>query len=159
MIMMAIDYSVAGERQLSPKRRFSSDWTPSTRKLFRTGRQYCKSRTPRVAHFYCVGATGGEPAPQETEQLFQQLAQKWRDETAFTSSVHDLILHPSYQEIIGLGRPVLPLILKSLQQTPEFWFWALQSITRVDPVPASHVGNVELMAADWIGWGKKSGII
>lgn len=36
------------------------------------------------------------------ETAFEQLAQAWRDEHRFMSSVTDMVLLPSYQRIIGL---------------------------------------------------------
>ncbi len=38
------------------------------------------------------------------------------------------MLNP-YQRIIGIGWPVVPLILDELQREPDQWFWALEAIT------------------------------
>jgi hypothetical protein len=68
-------------------------------------------------------------------------------------------MHPAYQEIIGMGRDALPLILEALQHEVDHWFWALRSITGVDPVIPEHRGQLPAMASDWIGWAKNQGIL
>jgi len=64
-----------------------------------------------------------------------------------------------YQEIIGMGKPAVPLILEELQNEPDQWFWALEAITSENPVPPEAAGQVRLMAEAWINWGKQHGLI
>lgn|GEM_PF-893335 len=90
-------------------------------------------------------------------QRFQQLAQTWRKECATLSSIRDIATHPAYQEIVGMGRSAVPLILRELEKKPDHWFWALRSITEQDPVPPEHRGNVPLMAQDWLQWARGRG--
>ncbi len=59
--------------------------------------------------------------------------------------------------IIGMGWPVVPLILEELEREPDQWFWALESITEENPVPPEASGRVRLMAQAWIEWGKQQG--
>ena len=73
------------------------------------------------------------------------------------SIVSKMSLYPAYQRIIGMGQPVVPLILRDLEQEPEHWFWALQSITGENPVLPEQRGNLEMMAAAWLAWGKADG--
>ena len=73
------------------------------------------------------------------------------------SIVSKMSLHPAYQRIIGMGQPVVPLILRDLEQEPDHWFWALQSITGENPVLPEQRGNLELMATAWLAWGKANG--
>jgi hypothetical protein len=91
------------------------------------------------------------------EQTFTQLAAQWRRETGMLSVMSKIIIHPAYQRIIGMGQPVIPLILKDLEQEPDHWFWALQSITGENPVPNDQSGNLAQMAQAWIEWGKARG--
>ena len=86
-----------------------------------------------------------------------RLVQQWRAETEFSSSLTEMAAHPAYQRIIGMGRLALPMIFRELAAEPGHWFWALKAITGCDPVPPSHRGNIELMAADWLTWGKSRG--
>lgn len=64
-----------------------------------------------------------------------------------------------YQRIIGMGWPVVPLILEELQREPDQWFWALESITEENPVPPEASGQVRLMVQAWIEWGMQQGCI
>jgi hypothetical protein len=70
-----------------------------------------------------------------------------------------MAMHPAYQEIIGMGRDALPLILFELERKVDHWFWALRSITGIDPVRPEHRGDLNAMAADWIRWGSNQGIL
>jgi len=96
---------------------------------------------------------------QNLRREFRKHSKAWRDETVFTSSVSDIVLHPSYQRIIGLGGEVVPLILRELDKSPRFWFWALEAITGENPVPNSENGQVRLMTKRWIEWGRAKGMI
>lgn len=90
----------------------------------------------------------------DLEQDFSRLTQQWRSEMTFTSSLTEIAGHPAYQRIVGMGRLALPMIFRELATDPDQWFWALKAITGCDPVPPSHRGNIESMAADWLGWSK-----
>ena len=76
-----------------------------------------------------------------------------RADTRFTSSLHEMSMHPAYQRIIGLGRPALPMILLELQREPDYWFWALSAIAGEDPFPAASQGRLDEMAETWIRGG------
>ena len=92
------------------------------------------------------------------DRTFTALASQWREATETISSIDDMVLHPAYQRIIGMGPAVLPLILRELQRRPDHWFWALRAITGVDPIREEQRGNVREMAADWLGWAKTKGL-
>jgi len=89
--------------------------------------------------------------------VFMHLASEWKRDTAVLSSVHAIALHPAYQRIIGMGREALPWILEELSHRPDHWFWALTSITGVDPVPPNDRGNLQRMAGAWLKWGRGQG--
>jgi hypothetical protein len=91
------------------------------------------------------------------ETTFIQLAEQWKQETGMLSIVSKMSLHPAYQRIIGMGQPVVPLILRELEREPDHWFWALRSITGEDPVRPEQRGNLGQMAADWLEWGRANG--
>ena len=92
------------------------------------------------------------------EDSFAALVASWKRDTALSSSLIEMAIHPSYQKIISMGQPVVPLLLRELEREPDQWFWALKVITGEDPVPEEHRGNVDAMAADWIRWGREGGI-
>lgn len=90
---------------------------------------------------------------------FYRLAADWSENTHGLSSVDDLISDPSYQQIIQLGWPVVPLLLMDLQKNKRFWFPALYTITKIRPFDPSDVGNFRRMTEAWIKWGKRKQLI
>jgi hypothetical protein len=92
--------------------------------------------------------------PTRLEDTFARLVADWRRETQNISSLSDLMMHPAYQRVIGLGRPVVPIILRELQKEPDHWHWALNAITGEDPVPLEHTGDLDAIAADWLRWAR-----
>ena len=107
------------------------------------------------------GSEGGRGAisliSQEVEQKFVRLKAEWKAKRGPASSMTKLVMHPSYQTIIGMGREVVPLLLRELERDPDVWFWALRAITEANPVPSSARGNVREMAIAWIKWGREQG--
>jgi len=94
---------------------------------------------------------------QSLQNRFQRLAAAWRVETAFVSSSSDLVAHPAFQEIVGMGASVIPLLLRELENRSGHWHRALRMITDVDPVPAEDRGDFEKVAQAWLRWGKEQG--
>jgi hypothetical protein len=86
------------------------------------------------------------------EQRFSRLVSEWRGGTRYSSSTTEIAMHPAYQQIIGMGRAALPLIMKELRTKPDHWFWALKAITGVDPVSSEDRGNIKRMAHAWLDW-------
>ena len=102
--------------------------------------------------------TEARQRPDTLAQRFQILAKIWRDECAHLSSVREMVMHPAYQQIVGMGPSVLSFILKELERQTDHWFWALQAITQENPVLAEHRGNVAEMTRDWLEWARARGI-
>jgi hypothetical protein len=100
-----------------------------------------------------------ELSPDDVRQRFQRLAADWKAKSRFLSNTGQMALLQPYQRIIGMGLPVVPLILDELQREPDQWFWALEAITEENPVPPEAAGNVGQMASAWINWGKRRGLI
>ena len=100
--------------------------------------------------------TGGH-APSLARR-FRELADRWKAETRFTSSVVEMSVHPAYQEIIGMGPAALPLLLRELEREPGHWFWALKAITGADPVGPRQRGCLPEMAEAWRSWAREQGI-
>ena len=91
---------------------------------------------------------------------FQRLVHEWQAERGATSSITEAALCPAYQNIIGMGELVVPLILDQLQaegDEPDQWFWALSAITRANPVRDADRGDYVKMAKAWLEWGKNEG--
>lgn len=96
-------------------------------------------------------------AREEESAPFRALVERWKNETAHYSNIAKRALHPAYQEIIGMGERVVPLLLAELQREPDDWFWALHAITGANPVQAASRGKVQAMAEAWLQWGAEKG--
>jgi hypothetical protein len=94
-----------------------------------------------------------------TRQRFDNLAALWKSQCGHDSFVTDLVIHPAYQQIIGMGEPAVPLLLEEMRARPNHWDWALRSITGSDPVPKESWGKLREIAAAWVAWGKERGYI
>ena len=94
---------------------------------------------------------------QETARIFSEQRSRWLEDTSFTSSVSEIVSHPSYLRIIGLGKPALPFIFSSLKQEPAHWFVALMSITGEDPVDGRNDLSFEDIVGAWVEYGTKHG--
>ena len=90
---------------------------------------------------------------------FKRLLAEWREQSAPLSSITAMAMLPSYQEIIGMGKPAVPLILNELKRKPSHLFWALRAISGIDPVPPKDRGNINQMRKAWIKWGRQNKII
>lgn len=90
---------------------------------------------------------------------FQELKSRWEVDTAILSSITEIAMNPAYQQIIGMGRSAIPLILAEMEVTPGHWFWALKSITGEDPVLPEQRGRIKEMTKAWLNWGKEQGYI
>jgi len=61
-----------------------------------------------------------------------------------------MIEHPSYQRIIEMGQPAVPLLLRELKERPNFWFAALSAVT------GENIGEAlgfDAARRAWIEWG------
>src|SRR5262245_47029909 len=111
----------------------------------------------RIMSTIPVSQAPGTPRPETVEERFRRLEAKWMDEVGYSSSSTELIGHPAFQEIIGLGDAVVPLMLRDLEERPRLWVWALPRITGANPVPVSDGGNIAKMSEAWLRWGKEHG--
>jgi hypothetical protein len=90
--------------------------------------------------------------PAEADK-FTALVSEWKRGRGHSSKIRDLASHPAYQQIIGMGRTAVPLLLREMEQRPSHWDWALRAITGADPVPKQSAGKIMEMAAIWARWG------
>lgn len=100
------------------------------------------------------------PASRQVEtfvERFSRLVGEWKEATKFTSSVTAMSTHPAYQHIIDMGKPAVPFLLAELERELGHWFWALQAITGVDPIPVEDAGDIRKMADAWLEWGRQQG--
>jgi hypothetical protein len=55
-----------------------------------------------------------------------------------------------------MGEAALPLIFSELTREPNHWFWALTSITGVNPIEAEDQGDLKAMASAWLRWAQEN---
>src|SRR5437588_6454367 len=55
------------------------------------------------------------PGSEDNSIRFQNLVQQWKKGTAHVSNIGKKALHPTYQEIIGMGKAAVPLLLAELR--------------------------------------------
>lgn len=89
---------------------------------------------------------------------FDCLADDWERNRPRGVRMADMVMHPSYQKIIGMGPQAIPWLLERLEERGGHWFWAISAITRAeDAVPAENRGNLRDMTAAWLEWGRQHG--
>ncbi len=86
---------------------------------------------------------------------FSNLEKEWKESTPMLSSITEIVMHPSYQQIIGMGPTAIPLIFLSMRRELGHWFWALCAITGENPVSIEHRGKIKEMTDAWLVWGRK----
>jgi hypothetical protein len=95
--------------------------------------------------------------PSQIDERFRQLVDTWEAAVAHYSFSAARQRHPAYQEIIALGEPVIPSLLRDLEVNRRYWFAALPAITGANPVSPEHAGQIDRMIEDWLGWGTQRG--
>lgn len=93
----------------------------------------------------------------QRKREFQRLVNVWREETADNSIVKRRMMHWAYQRIIGIGPEALPWILEELRREPDFWFWALESISHANHAEGCTTFDDAVNA--WLRWGEHEGYI
>jgi hypothetical protein len=94
---------------------------------------------------------------ESTEDRFRRLAARWLAETAHVSSTSDLVAHPAFHEIVGMGPAIIPLLLRGLENRTGPWHRALRRITGADPVSPADQGNLDKATEAWLRWGREQG--
>jgi hypothetical protein len=94
----------------------------------------------------------------EQERKFRELVAEWKATRRHSSFASKMAEHPAYQQIISMGKPVVPLILAELERELDHWFIALARITGENPVTPEIRGKVQKMADAWGRWGKEHGL-
>jgi hypothetical protein len=83
--------------------------------------------------------------------MFAMYVQQWRTESEHLSSIKVMTALPSYRRIVGMGQPIVKLLLMELKDRPNFWFTALREITGEDEI-GKGCSFKEAVAA-WLKWG------
>ncbi len=90
--------------------------------------------------------------------IFDGLVAQWREDATYESMTHRVAMLAPYQNMIGMGRAALPLILERLTTDPSpHWFWALRAIAHEDP--AAGKTTVPDAVTLWLEWGQSKGYV
>lgn len=95
----------------------------------------------------------------DVKDLFEDLKSEWKSKSQYMSNSARIATVWEYQQIIGLGPQVVPIILAELERETDHWFWALEAITGINPVNREDAGNVAKMAGVWLAWGRGAGLV
>ena len=111
-----------------------------------------------------------QPKTTKTEELeatFNELAAQWVKKTGIHSNSVSIMKHPAYQQIVELGEPALPYVLRELEkgQMAVHWPLVLSAITGADPTPAPKklpspgwvALDIEAIHKAWLDWGREQG--
>jgi hypothetical protein len=93
------------------------------------------------------------------QQQFDRLVAEWKLGRGHSSKVEDLVIHPSYQRIIGMGAMAIPFLITEMRERPDHWDWALRAITGTDPVPREAWGKLGQIGAAWVAWAVEHGYV
>ena len=97
------------------------------------------------------------------ERRFLEQAEKWSRETEHLSSPSQIMMHPSYQAILGMSQEnptqIINLMLRDLIAKRRPWFWALSYLTKENPIRLSDAGRLDKMIQAWAEWGRQRGIL
>ena len=110
-------------------------------------------------HSYSPPKSRLDPYEGEPPRAISPAREEWKDQSRYLSNTAQMAMLRPYQRIIGMGQPVVPLILEELQREPDQWFWALEAITEENPVPPDSAGIVRTMAQAWVDWGRQRGLL
>ena len=96
---------------------------------------------------------------ENIKEKFEELSNKWHQETSHHSAPSKITGNEYYLKIISLGILVIPLILKDLQDHGGDWFLALRVLSDTDVVSEEYRGNYQKMRESWLNWGRKYGYV
>ncbi len=91
------------------------------------------------------------------EATFWRLSDRWHEETGGHSNPRIITGNTNYQQIIALGKPAIPLILRDLRDRGGDWYAALRELTGASPTKPESRGKVRLMKQEWFAWAEEHG--
>ena len=92
-------------------------------------------------------------------EKFRSLVDQWRTETRYISSLSEIEEHEAFAKIIGLGGPVISLVLNELVENPSWLLLALDALVDNPPISENSTGGLLDSTNAWIEWGKEKGYL
>ena len=143
------------ERQASAKEGQKTDQLKAEMEAFKEEITQQKEKLKELA---AILLAREEPC-SVTRERFRNLVAAWKSSRGHSSKTEELVMHTTYQRIIGMGEDAVPLLLTEMRERPDHWDWALTAITGCDPVPETAWGKLREIATAWVYWGKEQGYI
>ncbi len=90
----------------------------------------------------------------KNKEKFYVLRDVWQRETQYMSHASQIVEHPSYREIMNMGKQVVPWIIEDIRfNGTMFWWHALRQILGDGPiVPEYGRGKLRLINEMWLAW-------
>lgn len=89
------------------------------------------------------------------EEKFYWLADKWLDSQSGRSRID--FSHPAHLQIVGMGAPAIPFLLREVAARSGQWFEALRAIVGSSPTPPESRCDMEAVRSAWLKWGSENG--
>lgn len=87
---------------------------------------------------------------------FEELADRWEDETGHFSSPLRKTKHPCFADMLQIGGNIIPWVMKRLRARTVFWYLILERIGS-DPPRIDAAGDMNKLRRLWLEWGRKNG--
>jgi hypothetical protein len=89
------------------------------------------------------------------QEKFNALAAEWLDSQSGRSRID--FLHPAHLQIIGMGQPAIPYLLREIKARSGHWFAAIRAIVGTSPVPIEVRRDFDGVTRAWLRWGMENG--
>lgn len=95
---------------------------------------------------------------QPTEEIslkFNALAEQWAkhcQSVMLSSNINDYLNHPSYAQLVALGKPALPLIMRRYQTDNLPWAFVLDDITGFNWITDRNRFSPKALKERWLRW-------
>ncbi|MCY4578411.1 MAG: site-specific DNA-methyltransferase [Chloroflexi bacterium] len=116
-------------------------------------------RGNEVMKVHALGSITYDTPDTRLNDEFNRLVTEWKVGRSRGADVTQMVDHPAYQQIVGMGEQAIPLILEELEREVDHWFPALRELTGTSPVPEESKGNLSKMRDAWLNWGKDEAYI
>ena len=97
-----------------------------------------------------------DPEDAEDCARFEELADRWEDETGHFSSPLRKTKHPCFADMLQIGGNIIPWVMKRLKARTVFWYLILERIGS-DPPRIDAAGDMNKLRRLWLEWGRKNG--
>lgn len=91
---------------------------------------------------------------------FRERKSDWLGATGHWSAPSRIYSHPTYHRLVALGRGIIPLLLEDIRDGASCdWYRLLRFHADFEAVTDAERGDVDLMDAAWLRWGRDNGYI